>query len=674
MHDTPFISQEDARRHDVRARPDRNGLDYLEVSPDQVSLTVYFLGKAPPALLKGAEEDPVAYQKRLCQSVIIEGGERIRGIRVMEVDVRQARDSRTRRVRAELDDWMTVRVDRYGDFSTYTLRLVGLEGIDPFYDHVAFTFKAGCVSDLDCLPGEVCPPYAPEPVEIDYLAKDYASFRQLLLDRLSLTLPDWQERHVPDLGITLVELLAYMGDQLSYYQDAAATEAYLDTARQRISVRRHARLVDYRMHEGCNARAWLCLETGSNLTGEQALDPGQLFFITGLNDAQTENGRVLTSRDLLNLPPSSYEIFEPVLTEPLELYVAHQRIAFYTWGDRQSCLPAGATRATLRDPRTPPPTPPEKEPPAKGKRPPRGKEAAAAQAAQQQLKQQQSEPTPNEPPPDTGLHLAPGDVLIFEEVLGPVTGLAEDADPRHRHAVRLTRVTYSEDDLYQPPVPVVEIEWAAEDALPFALCLSAISGPANKCRYLEDISVACGNVILVDHGHSLDWEDLGVVECESELAECDCQDRVADRAFLPARYRPWLAQSPVTFRAPYPTPAQVASQQARALAGLLDQVHNRVVALWQQTLRGAPLNAREIEELAAIFGSQAIHEAGGAAKPSWQPSRPAPFRICWAVKPACCRAKRGAFPFCWPAPRPVSCRCRPNRRSASCSARRSPAK
>jgi predicted phage baseplate assembly protein len=304
-------------------------------------------------------------------------------------------------------------------------------------------------------------------------------------------MPDWQERHVPDLGITLVELLAYTGDYLSYYQDAVATEAYLDTARQRISVRRHARLVDYRMHEGCNARAWLCLETGSNLTGEQALDPGQLFFITGLNDAQTENGRVLTSRDLLNLPPSSYEIFEPVLTEPLELYVAHQRIAFYTWGDRQSCLPAGATRATLRDPRTPPPTPPEKEPPAKGKRPPRGKEAAAAQAAQQQLKQQQSEPTPNEPPPDTGLHLAPGDVLIFEEVLGPVTGLAEDADPRHRHAVRLTRVTYSEDDLYQPPVPVVEIEWAAEDALPSPCASRPSAGrPTNAATWKISASPA----------------------------------------------------------------------------------------------------------------------------------------------------------------------------------------
>ena len=51
--------------------------------------------------------------------------------------------------------------------------------------------------------------------------------------------------------MTMVELLAYAGDLLHYRLDAVATEAFLDTARLRTSVRRHARLVDYRMHDGC---------------------------------------------------------------------------------------------------------------------------------------------------------------------------------------------------------------------------------------------------------------------------------------------------------------------------------------------------------------------------------------------------------------------------------------
>ncbi len=73
---------------------------------------------------------------------------------------------------------------------------------------------------------------------IDYTARDYDTIRKLLLDRLALTTPDWAERNPADLGTTLVELLAYTGDQISYQQDAVATEAYLDTARRRVSVRR----------------------------------------------------------------------------------------------------------------------------------------------------------------------------------------------------------------------------------------------------------------------------------------------------------------------------------------------------------------------------------------------------------------------------------------------------
>ena len=78
-----------------------------------------------------------------------------------------------------------------------------------------------------------------------------------MLDRLSSSIPGWTERSPADLQVTLVDLLAYVGDRLSYEQDAVATEAYLGTARRRVSVRRHARLLGYRMHEGCAARAFV---------------------------------------------------------------------------------------------------------------------------------------------------------------------------------------------------------------------------------------------------------------------------------------------------------------------------------------------------------------------------------------------------------------------------------
>ena len=75
-----------------------------------------------------------------------------------------------------------------------------------------------------------------------------------MLDRLAVLVPGWTETHAADLGIAMVETLAYAADHLSYQQDAVSTEAYLGTARSRISLRRHARLVDYTVGEGCNAR------------------------------------------------------------------------------------------------------------------------------------------------------------------------------------------------------------------------------------------------------------------------------------------------------------------------------------------------------------------------------------------------------------------------------------
>src|SRR5262249_61077780 len=130
-------------------------------------------------------------------------------------------------------------------------------GFDPQLASVEFSFKVECPADFDCKPVCTCPPEQIDTPAIDYLAKDYDTFRALMLDRLSLLSPSWTERVAADMGIALVELLAYLADELSYRQDAVATEAYLATARRRTSLRRHARLVDYVVHDGANARAWV---------------------------------------------------------------------------------------------------------------------------------------------------------------------------------------------------------------------------------------------------------------------------------------------------------------------------------------------------------------------------------------------------------------------------------
>jgi len=487
--------QQEERRDVVRQRQGWNGLDYVEVSEDQRTLYAYFLGKLPPEL---SQEQP-----GLARYLRLEGGRRSTDIGITKVEPVADPDP-------EVDDFLVIGLDRFGDFSTYTLRLVGVANVDPRYDHAEFSFKVNCPSDLDCAPACTCDPIVPAEPEINYLAKDYASFRQLLFDRLALLMPNWQERHAPDLGVALVELLAYTGDYLSYYQDAVATEAYLDTARQRISVRRHVRLVDYLLHEGCNARTWVYLEVSSDMH----LDPTDVSFITGLNDMLTARQTILTWEDLRGVPRQTYEVFEPCVadrTTTIQLLTAHNEIHFYTFGDKECCLERGSTAVALVD---------------------------------------------------SALHLQPGDILLFEEVRGAVTGLAADADPTRRHAVRLTSVTAKTDPIIlQPdgsPTPYVDITWAVADALPFPLCISAI-GAAPDCRYLDNISVARGNMILVDHGQTQPPEDLGHVPTLGTQATCECADHPSLMQYIPGRFCPSLSKTPLTYRASLPTGATPAA-------------------------------------------------------------------------------------------------------------------
>lgn len=470
-----YRCQQEHRRAAVQSRlfpdgtPRLNGIDYLEVADDQQTLFVHFIHP----LVNQSHQSTVVSQSTPTlgtDNIQLIGGERLSQISVVSVTV--------------FDRQLSLRVNQPGDYSTYTLRLVRSPadeenppvGIDPQLAQVDFSFWAGEDSEYDCreLTAPTEPP--PPPPVIDYLAKDYASFRQLMLDRLTVTLPNWRERNPADLGMLLVELLAYRGDQLSYFQDAVATEAYLGTARKRVSVRRHARLLDYAMHDGCNARAWvafqmLSADDGVVLYGPNDNRPGTLL-LTKVPDLPP----VLRSKDeLLTALSTGAQVFETMETIPLHGVL--NQLKFYTWGNQHCVLPRGATQATLLD---------------------------------------------------TGghlqRHLKVGRVLIFEERLSPRTGLAADANPLHRHAVRLTAVTATEDLLFRegeadsPPNSdtnnpgnsetqrqrLVTIHWSTADALPFVLTISTrLQG-----KPLTDVSLAWGNVVLADHGRTIFAEPL----------------------------------------------------------------------------------------------------------------------------------------------------------------------
>ena len=477
------------RRTAVIAHPTLNGIDFLEVldsaAPTEADrqrfLTAHFVKPL------GA----VAFSP---DNIRIEGGERIQGIHVLTTVAGSGPDAHV----------LTVEVDQPGDFSLYTLCLVrgALDdavpaGIDPGLASVEFSFTVECPSPFDCAPRTLCPSEPAPTPEIDYLAKDYASFRRLMLDRMAAVMPQWRERNPADVGIALVEALAYTADQLSYQQDAVATEAYLGTARQRISVRRHARLMDYFMSEGCNARTWVHLHVTADVigAGSPAIPVGTKITtrIPRQDTVIADDPRIYGQAETM------FETMEPLH----DLFAAHNELRFYTWSDRRCCLPRGSTSATLE-----------------GHYP----------------------------------NLTAGSILIFEEVLGAETGDPADADPTRRHAVRLDTVTATAPDSSPLSDPVTgdeitEIAWSDADALPFPFCLSA----ATSNGYRDHISVARGNIVLADHGLTVDGETLGAVP-DPVLAFPPSRDRdrcaPADFRSVFSRFRPRLSKAPLTHAGP----------------------------------------------------------------------------------------------------------------------------
>src|SRR5580692_6099194 len=82
---------------------------------------------------------------------------------------------------------------------------------------------------------------------IDYTNKDFQSLRQAMLGLARYRLPEWTDQSPSDLGSVLVDLFAYMGDVILYYQDRIANESFLQTAVERRSVLNMLRLVGYEL-------------------------------------------------------------------------------------------------------------------------------------------------------------------------------------------------------------------------------------------------------------------------------------------------------------------------------------------------------------------------------------------------------------------------------------------
>ena len=299
------------RRAAVLASASVNGIDFVEIAnAAQTELRVHFLNAVN---VEGTIGTPA-----------ITGGETIPTVTVLPVSA---------------SDWgwddghaaVTLHVKAPGDFSRYTLTIPS-PVLDRFFDHIQFSFKAGCPSGLDCeTPAAACPPPIGNPPPIDYLAKDFLSFRQALLDFSTLRYPGWQERSEADFGVMFLEALSAIADELSYTQDRIATESTLLTATERRSVLRHARLVDYEPMPPVSAATWLQFEVSE---GTDSIPHRLAATAPGADGTPITFETGIGLRDSSAYPPANH-LWNRYAVVP---------IAAYWFDDSEQCLTAGATR------------------------------------------------------------------------------------------------------------------------------------------------------------------------------------------------------------------------------------------------------------------------------------------------------------------------------------------
>ena len=110
-------------------------------------------------------------------------------------------------------------------------------------------------------------------------------------------------------------------------------EAYLGTARKRVSLARHARLVDYHVHEGNQSSTWLAVDV---LDGQTPFTLATRSSSSGPGTASRRLTRVFFATRERRAGPAERTARS-----------ARQRLRLHTWRNAQPALRAGSTSADV---------------------------------------------------------------------------------------------------------------------------------------------------------------------------------------------------------------------------------------------------------------------------------------------------------------------------------------
>jgi hypothetical protein len=119
------------------------------------------------------------------------------------------------------------------------------------------------------------------PIQIDYTARDYDTIRSEMLSLAERLLPEWTDREPADMGVTIIEAVAYVADVLSYSLDRVQNESYLASAQTREAVVDLLRLIGYELSPAAPASVNMVIQTNGTVT----LPAGYKVYTSATADA-----------------------------------------------------------------------------------------------------------------------------------------------------------------------------------------------------------------------------------------------------------------------------------------------------------------------------------------------------------------------------------------------------
>jgi hypothetical protein len=306
--------------------------------------------------------------------------------------------------------------------------------------------------------------------------------------------PGWQSTSEADHDQVLIDLFAAAADELSDYQDRVANEAYLASARGRVTLARHARLVDYHLHEGNQASTWLAVEIEAGRAPFTLADQ-EIVAWTGADTPLPES--VFFSSRERRAAASARVRFDPLVN----------RLRLHTWRNAQPALRAGSNSADLV-PLVP----------------------GAAQAEADALRDiVRSGALPR---------------LLIAEQLNPLTGRLAGRNARKRQLLQLLSGPHAAETIHDPVTNtwLARVSWRDEDQLRFDYSFTTFCGGLP----VEDVSLFFGNLVPIYEGRpmAVHFHEAGAAlpadAPEDKHRTYERLDRYADGADPSALPRDWV--------------------------------------------------------------------------------------------------------------------------------------